>query len=95
MGIKSKNAPKVVGSTIFGGGAAVFASKSMMPVLEAVSGGAGFEGGNPVEEVDYRSQVLGFKKKYELSMKAPITPTINCFVGMLFMKLLLAGIVNS
>jgi hypothetical protein len=54
----------------------------------------GFEGGSPVE-VNFKDQILKLKKRYSLSMNSPITPTINCFVGMLFMKLLLAGIVNS
>lgn len=51
MGVSSKNAPKVIGSSILGGGAAVLSTNVMGPVLEAMGGF--MEGGAP-EVVNYK-----------------------------------------
>jgi hypothetical protein len=53
----------------------------------------GFEGGTP--EPSLASQVTMVRRKFRLSQKAPLTPTINAFIGMIYIKLLTGGIVNQ
>lgn len=57
MGVTTKNAPKVIGSTVLGGGAAMAATNVLGPVLQAGVRAFGFEGGQ-VDIPNYREKVL-------------------------------------
>lgn len=94
MGVESKNAPKQVGSLVIGGSGAIMASKTMAPALKGAYNLV-FEGGETVDPRYYREKILQLRKKWELLIKAPITPTVNTFIGTVFMKMLLGGITNA
>jgi hypothetical protein len=40
-------------------------------------------------------QVQMIKLKFKKSLSSPMTPTINALIGMVFIKILLGGIVNT
>jgi hypothetical protein len=94
MGVESKNAPKTMGSTVLGGTALAGGGVMAQGAMESMGVVMPFEGGTP-DIPNYKEQILSLKKKYKLSMKAPLTPTINAITGMLFMKLLISGIANA
>jgi len=90
MGIKSCNFAKNIGSAVFAGGGGMIAKTAAGPIFQSAASVL-MEGG----EITVEQQVRVLKKKYSASLKSPITPTINAIIGMLYIKILMGGIVNS
>ena len=81
MGIKSRNFPKNIGSTVLGGASGAIAAKTATATFQTISALL-FEGGE--KELSLQEQVLNVKARYKASHKVPLTPTINAFIGMIF-----------
>ena len=94
MGVKDRNFPKQVGSTVLTASGGLLAANGLGYGSQAISSIMQIlaEGGTP--EPTWSETVLNVQTKFNTATKVPYKPSVNAFIGLTFMKVMIGGMVN-